>query len=86
MFGEDLVRNIPMQMDGVEGLNTIQMRAPVPGQQVVGDSLHVDCRVIAPDLFADVIKPGATFHLWDGGFFATGVILERVNEGWSGAS
>jgi len=82
MFDESLHRRVPMAMDGVEGLNTIGMWVDSPGTFKAGDSVRVQCVVIAPELFTHVVKPGVKFELWDGGFLASGTVLERVEEGW----
>lgn len=82
MFGEDLHRRVPMQMDGVEGLNTVGMWVKQAGVFKEGEKLLVDCRVIAPDLYNPIVKPGMKFELWDSGFFATGTVLERLESGW----
>jgi hypothetical protein len=82
MFDEGLHRRVPMAMDGVEGLNTVGMWVDSPGTFKAGDIVRVRCVVIAPELFSNVVKPGVKFELWDGGFLATGTVLERVDEGW----
>jgi len=71
-----------MQMDGVEGLNTVGMWVKQAGVFKEGEKLLVDCRVIAPDLYNPIVKPGVKFELWDSGFFATGTVLERLESGW----
>lgn len=82
MFGSDLHRRVPMAMDGVDGLNTVGMWSKKPATFHAGDSTIVDCTVLAPMLYAATVKPGVTFELWDGGFFATGTVLERFESGW----
>lgn len=82
MFGDDLPRRVPMAMDGVDGLNTVGMWAKEPATFHAGDSTVVDCVVIEPTLYSQVIKPGVMFELWDCGFFATGTVLERFESGW----
>ncbi len=86
MFGEDLHRRVPMHMDGVDGLNTVGMWVSQAGTFKEGDKVQVDCRVIVPDLYSPVVKPGAKFELWESGFFATGTVLERIESGWSSES
>ncbi len=71
-----------MAMDGVEGLHTVGMWVKSPATFRAGDVARVRCVVIAPELFSHVVKPGVKFELWDAGFLATGVVLERVDEGW----
>jgi hypothetical protein len=82
MFAEDLHRRVPLQMEGVEGLNTVGMWVNEPGTFKTGESVVVQCVVIAPELYSTVVKPGVKFELWDGGFFASGTVLERIEEGW----
>lgn len=82
MFDESLHRRTPMQMEAVEGLHTIGMWVEHPQTFRAGESVKVSCAVIAPQLFESAVKPGVTFELWDGGFFARGVILERIDAGW----
>lgn len=82
MFGEDLHRRVPMAMDGVDGLNTVGMWVETPGTFKAGDSVCVRCVVIAPEFFARIVEPGVKFDLWDSGFFASGIVRERVEEGW----
>jgi len=81
-FDESCHRRVPMQMDGVDGLNTVGMWADAPGTFRAGDSVVVRCVVIAPELFERSLKPGVHFELWDGGFFASGTVLERIEDGW----
>jgi hypothetical protein len=71
-----------MHMDGVDSLNTVGLWTEAPGTFKAGDSVLVRCRVIAPELFNEVVQPGRRFELWDGGFFASGVVLARVEDGW----
>jgi hypothetical protein len=85
MFGDDLQRRVPMRMDGVEGLNTVAMWVDEPGIFRAGDTVKVKCRVIAPELFNAIVKPGVGFELWDAGFFADGVVHERIESGWQNA-
>lgn len=82
MFDEGLHRRVPMQMDGVDGLNTVGLWSAVPAKFAEGDSITVQCMVIAPDIFDAVVQPGVIFELWDSGFFASGKVLERIEAGW----
>lgn len=81
-FPENLHRRVPFQMDGVEHMNTVGMWAETPGTFRAGDSVTVQCVVIAPELYSAVVKAGVKFELWDGGFFASGTVLERIEAGW----
>lgn len=82
MFGEDLHRRVPMSMNGVDGLNTIGMWVKEPSTFHPGDTARVDCVVVAPEIFSAAIRPGVSFELWDGGYFATGTVLERFDTAW----
>ncbi|MDC8756087.1 hypothetical protein [Janthinobacterium fluminis] len=82
VFDESLHRRVPMKMEGVDGLNTIGMWVDAAGVLQAGDSVTVRCVVIAPELFADVVRPGVKFELWDGDFFASGDVIERIDAGW----
>lgn len=82
LFDEGLYRRVPMRMDGVDGLNTVGMWTEAPGIFREGDSVLVRCVVIAPEIFTTCVKPGVRFELWDGGFFASGKVLMRIDEGW----
>ncbi|MES2415056.1 MAG: hypothetical protein V4614_14715 [Pseudomonadota bacterium] len=82
VFGENLHRRVPMAMEGVDGMNTIGMWNKEPANFNSGDATVVDCVVIAPEIYFHVVQPSVHFTLWDGGFFATGTVLERFESGW----
>ncbi len=82
MFDEGLHRRVPMQMEGTEGLNTVGMWVQEAGTFKAGDTVQVECVVIAPEIYRSVVRPGVKFELWDGGFFASGTVLERIEAGW----
>lgn len=82
MFDESCHRRVPMQMEGVEGLNTVGMWIDAPRVFRSGDEVVVRCVVIAPERFAKILVPGVHFELWDGGFFAAGCVLKRIEDGW----
>jgi hypothetical protein len=82
MFDESLSRRVPMHMDGVDGLATVGMWIDRAATFRSGETAVVRCRVIAPEVFAPIVKPGVRFELWDGGFFADGEVLERCAAGW----
>lgn len=84
-FGNDLLRRVPMQMRAVAGMHTVELRVDQPAVLAAGNTISVSCRLLAPGLFADVIHPGAEFELWHDGFVATGIVLDRVDEGWANA-
>lgn len=82
MFDEGLHRRVPMRMDGADGLNTVGMWTDAPGTFKAGDSVVVRCVVIAPEIFNECVKLGVQFEWWDAGFFASGTVLKRIEEGW----
>jgi hypothetical protein len=82
MFDDSLHRRVPMQIAGLEGLNTVGMWVQNAATFRAGDSVQVECVVLAPELLSPFVKPGAKFELWDSGFFASGTILERIEAGW----
>ncbi|WP_028102847.1 hypothetical protein [Pseudoduganella violaceinigra] len=85
VFDETLHRRVPMRMDGVDGLNTVGMWVDSAAVFEKGEVAVVRCIVIAPELFVDVVIPGVRFELWDGGFFASGKVIERIDAGWQEA-
>ncbi|RZT94991.1 hypothetical protein EV670_2737 [Rivibacter subsaxonicus] len=82
MFDESLHRRLPMQMVGVDGLNTVGMWVDEAGTFKAGDSTFVRCVVLWPELYDSAVRPGVEFELWDAGFFATGIVRERIEAGW----
>lgn len=82
MFGDDLTRRVPIEMDEIEGLNTIGMYVEEANTFHKGESCVVNCVVIAPELFKPNIKVGSKGRLWDGGFFATTEVTEVFSQGW----
>ena len=81
-FDESCHRRVPMQMDGVAGLNTVGMWSDTPALFRAGDAVVVRCMVIAPALFEKAVQPGVHFELWDAGFFASGTVLGYIEDGW----
>ena len=82
IFEESGHRRVPLNMDGVDGLHTVGMWIDRAGEFREGDELDVDCRVILPEGFKDVTKPGVYFRLWDSGFFADGTVTETFAAEW----
>ena len=70
-------------MDGFDGLSTVAIHSPECGPFSAGDTIDVSCRVVAKPFFEPIVAPGVVFELHDGGFFARGVVTERVEEGWA---
>ena len=83
LFSEDGHRRVPMQMEGVEGLNTVGMWTDSTGAFRTGDEVIVDCVVLWEDAFRDILVVGSEFELWDSGFFAQGKVIHRYEEGWT---
>jgi hypothetical protein len=81
-FDDNGHRRVPMQMDGVEGLNTVGLWTNRAAEFSVGDEFDADCVVLSPERFKEAIQVGKRFKLWHGGFFANGVVTERIEEGW----
>ena len=77
-FGEDGHRRVPMQMEGLEGLNTVGMWIEGSKRFKEGDEVTVDCCVIWVEGFRHVVKKGVQLKLWDGGFFANGEVIEEI--------
>jgi len=78
--GEDHHRRVPVEMDGVEGLNTVGMWFQESGRYEENDRAMVQCSAIAPQLFYGNIEVGTKGRLWDGGFFADVEITEVMYE------
>lgn len=82
LFQEDQCRAVPISMEGVAGLNTVGMWSDQPGKFYEGDKVMVDCAIGSLDAFRNVVQPGVKFRLWDGGFFADGVVIQIFEEAW----
>jgi len=82
VFGENRHRRVPMRMDGVDGINTVGMWVDSATEYGKNDTVIVRCVVLAPELFVDAVRPGVKFELWDGGYFASGEVIERLEAGW----
>lgn len=82
VFDKSCHRRVPMQMDGVDGLHTVGMWVDAPGKFLAGDSVVVQCVLLAPELFERSLKSGVHFKLWESGFIAAGTILARCDDGW----
>ena len=82
-FAEDGILRTPMLMDGFEGMSSVAIHSPECGPFSSGDTIEVSCRVVAKTFFEPIVAPGVVFELHDGGFFARGVVTERVEEGWA---
>ena len=85
LFSEDGHRRVPMQMQGVEGLNTVGMWTDTSEVCRAEDEVIVDCVVLWEDAFREILKVGSSFELWDSGFFAEGVVTHWFEDGWTEA-
>lgn len=83
LFGSDGRRLVPMKMEGVNNLNTVELQIDGETTFYKGDKTYVQCRVLDKSTFQDIIKPGVEFQLWDCRFFAKGVVTKRHESGWS---
>ncbi len=81
-FDESGCRRVPMSIDGVDGLHTVELRIGRAGDYRQGDELDVDCRVIWPEGLREAVRLGVRFRLWDSGFFADGIVIETFEDEW----
>jgi hypothetical protein len=82
VFGDDCNRRVPMEMDGVDGLNTVGIWIDAPSVFPSGSSFKGRCRVLWEEPFRGKIAVGTRFRLWDCGHFAEGVVDEVKLENW----
>ena len=83
VFGPNCHRRLPMAMETVEGMHTVGLWIAGPAEfHAIGEEFDADCVVIWEEGFFKAVSPGRTFKLWDGGFFANGVVTERIEPGW----
>ena len=78
--GENLERRVPMELEGVEGKNTVLMYFPESKKYESGETVVVSCLTIIPEIYKPIIKPGLHGQLWDLGFIAKTKILEVHHE------
>lgn len=79
VFGEDCCRKVPIEMEGVEGLNTAGFWIEQPNAFNTGESFEASCCVLYEEAFKDIVSKGKTFKLWSLGYFAEGIITEVYN-------
>ena len=77
--GEDLTRKVPLEVEGIEGLNTVYMFFSESDLYPADEMVIVECHTIAPQLYQGKIKLGLKGKLWESGYFADVEILE-VND------
>jgi len=81
-FDDNLSRHVPMKMEGVDNMHTVGLWIDGAAQFSEGQEFDAECRVIWPEGFINVVKKDVKFKLWDGGFFADGIVTERIEAGW----
>ena len=82
VFGEDGHRRVPLQMAGDSDLHTVGLWQSGEAVYREGEQVEVDCVLLQPRVLQDRVQVGTTFELWDGGFFAAGIVLECFTSGW----
>jgi len=85
-FPESGHRNVPMELAGVDGLNTVQLRYRAGALVPAGSTIEVECRLLAEDLFVGLIHPGTRFGIWDGRIIADGTVMTVHHENWTPSS
>ena len=76
------VRPVPVEMDGVSGLNTIGFFQAPDTLIRAGEEFEAGASVLYEEAFASVIRPGVAFRIWDGRFIASGEVLEVFPAQW----
>ena len=82
IFPENGHRRVPMKMSDLTSMYTLGIWRDGEGRFEAGDETEVDCVSICPEAISASVVPGATFELWDAGFFAEGRVTERFDEAW----
>jgi hypothetical protein len=81
-FPDSGVRHVPVEMDGVPGLNTVSLFHAPNTVIHCGEEFEGDCRVIWEEGFYPAMRCGATFRVWDGRFIASGEVSHVYRENW----
>ncbi len=81
-FNEDGIRASAIHMEGIHDLYSVFLFSHETGTFVRGDELDLLCATIWPRGFSPIVRPGVGFRLWDRGYFADGIVLERFETGW----
>lgn len=76
IVGEDLERKVPLEIEGINGLNTVYMLFLESNFYLANETTIVKCATIAPRLYKKRIKVGLKGRLWEAGYFADVEILE----------
>ena len=82
VFGDNCSCRVLMEMDGVDGLNTVGIQVGAPSIFPSGSSFTGRCRALWEKPFRDKIAVGTKFRFWDGGYFAEGVVNDVQWENW----
>ena len=81
-FPANGIRPVPVEMDGVSGLNTIGFFYAPDTLIRAGEEFEAGAAVLSEAVFASVIRPGVAFRIWDGRFIASGEVLEVYPAQW----
>ena len=76
------VRPVPVEMDGVSGLNTVGFFHTPDTLIRAGEEFEAGASVLSEEVFAPIIRPGIAFRSWDGRFIASGEVLEVYPAQW----
>ena len=79
VVGEDLKRKVPLEIEGIEGLNTVYMLFSASDLYLANETVIVKYNTIVPQLYKGKIEAGLKGRLWESGYFAYVVIIS-VNE------
>ena len=71
-----------MATPGVPDFNTVQISCDSERDVHCGEKFEANCRMIWEDPYVNLLQPGTQIQLWDGGIFASGVVLEVYPENW----
>lgn len=83
IVGEDLERKVPLEIEGIDGLNTVYMLFMESNFYLANETTIVKCATIAPRLYKGRIKPCLKGKLWEAGYFANVEILEVNNNAFT---
>jgi len=78
VFGEDGQRRVPMELEGTEGLHTVNIWVGRAAIFPKGESFEAELTCLDRTVFEEEVCSGTKFMLWDGGFFAEGHITRDL--------
>lgn len=81
-FPDSGIRSVPVEMEGVPGLNTVGFFHSPNAFIQNGQEFEADCCVVWEEGFYPAIDDGTAFRIWDGGFIASGKVLHVYLENW----